>query len=269
MSSFESRFERLELKYLIDEATAERVRQDIEPFCHADAHNPRAHSLAARPGAARGYPISSLYLDSPNLAFYQAKERGDSERIKLRVRGYGDAPYAILECKRRVADVIDKTRVTVDRKDIERASQGFVDPGSDHPEAQRFLADFARLVASAGAEPTLLLYYEREAYVSEVDHYARVTFDRHIEAHRTSEWTLRRQGEAPCRFDDHWRRDDDHRSVVLELKCHSCIPWWMTDLIRKHALRRQSFSKYSIGVHLTGIEQGEDRITRRSARWMQ
>ena len=265
MSSFESRFERLELKYLIDESVAARVRHDIAPFCHPDEHNPPGGG----PHAPRGYPISSLYLDSPGLALYQAKERGDPERIKLRVRGYGNAPYAVVECKRRVADVIDKTRVSVDRKDLERASHGLVDPGPDQPEARHFLSDFARRVAGVGAEPTLLLEYEREAWVSEVDHYARVTFDRHIEARRSASWTLDGDGGLPSRFDDHWRRDEEHRSVVLELKCHSCIPWWMTDLIRRHALRRQSFSKYSIGIHLTGVEHGEDRITRRSARWVQ
>ena len=52
MSSFESRFERLELKYLIDEATAQQVRRDIEPFCRPDIHNPRS------PAGRRGYEVT-------------------------------------------------------------------------------------------------------------------------------------------------------------------------------------------------------------------
>ena len=265
MSSFESRFERLELKYLVDESVAEQIRGDIAPFCHPDAHNP-----TRTPGAPnRGYEVDSLYLDTPNLAFYRAKERGDAERLKLRIRGYANTPYAILECKRRIADVIDKTRVTVDRKDAELAAHGFVDPGPDHPEARSFLSDFAATLARSGAGPALLLRYQREAYVSEVDHYARVTFDRAIEAIRSDVWSLDAPRGCWSRFNEHWMREEAHRRVVLELKCHSSIPWWMTDLIRKHALKRQSFSKYSIGTHLTGIELGEDRITRRSARWMQ
>lgn len=268
MSNFKSRFERLELKYLIDEATAERIRRDVEPFCAPDRH-----SLVTTPAgdcARRGYEVSSLYLDTPGLAFYHAKERGDPERVKLRIRGYGGSPRAILECKRRVADVIDKTRVTVDRKDVERAAAGGIDPGPDHPEARRFLTDFAATLARSGAEPTLLLRYVREAWVSDVDHYARVTFDREIAACRTRRYSL----DAPhderwCRFDDHWHREEETRSVVLELKCHSCIPGWMTDLIRKHALKRQSFSKYSIGIYLTSSALGEDLLARRSARWMQ
>lgn len=263
MSSFESRFERLELKYLIDEATAARLRRDVEPFCAPDPHNP------STPGGPRGYEISSLYLDSPSLAFFHAKERGDADRVKLRVRTYGNSPQAVLERKRRVADVIDKTRAAVDRKDAERASLGLIDLGPDHHEATRFLSGFALLVARAGAEPTLLLRYEREAYSSDVDHYARVTFDRRIEARRSRTWDHDPPTGRWTRFDDHWRREEEHRRVVLELKCQSCIPWWLTELVRKHALKQQSFSKYAIGIHLTAREDGADLIARRSARRMQ
>jgi SPX domain protein involved in polyphosphate accumulation len=266
MSSFESRFERMELKYLIDEITAERVRRDVEPYCAPDSHNPATDRI--RSGGPRGYQISSLYLDSPGLAFFYAKERGDADRMKLRVRGYGGSPHAVLERKRRVADVIDKTRVTVDRKDVELASMGLVDLGPDNLEASHFLSQFASMVACSGAEPTLLLRYEREAYASDVDHYARVTFDRNIEAQRSRSWDLDPQGGRWTRFDEYWRREDDSRRIVLELKCQSCIPWWLTDLIRKHALKLQSFSKYSIGIHLTGLERGANLVARRSARRM-
>lgn len=262
MSRFDSRFERLELKYLIDEGAAERIRRDIEPFCRADDHNP------VGPDAPRGYDVSSLYLDTPALAFYRAKERGDPERIKLRVRRYGRSPLATLECKRRVVDVIDKTRVLVDANDCELASRGGVDPGVEQPEARHFMNDFASRVARSGAEPLLLVRYQREAYVSEVDHYARVTFDRGIEAHRTRSWRFEPEGDAGVRFDDHWPREERWRSVVLELKCQSRVPCWMMELIRRRRLKRLSFSKYAIGVHLTARALGADLLARRSARWM-
>lgn len=265
MSSFESRFERLELKYLINEATAERVRRDIAPFCRPDSHNGTGSGLYP----VRGYHVSSLYLDSPSLAFYRAKERGDAERVKLRLRTYGASPFAVLELKRRVADVIDKTRATVDRKDVERVAQGWMDSPPESPEERRFLSDFALTAARAGALPTLHLRYEREAYASVVDHYARVTFDRHIAAKRTSSWDLDPDGEDWDRFDDHWARAESERSVVLELKCQSSIPWWITDLVRAHGLMRQSFSKYSVGVHLSRVREGANLSPKRSSRWMQ
>ena len=236
----------------------------IEPFCHPDPHN-----LTSSRGVTRGYVVSSLYLDSPNLAFYRAKERGDAERVKLRIRTYGDSPFAVMELKRRVADVIDKTRATVDRKDVERVAQGWVDAPHESAEVTRFLSNFALIVARAGALPTLHLRYDREAYASVVDHYARVTFDRHIEAQRTSSWDLDPGDAGWSHFDRHWLRAETERAVVLELKCQSSIPWWLTDLVRARALNRQSFSKYSIGVHLTGTRVGEDLMAKRSSRWVQ
>ena len=86
MPGFETRFERLELKVVVDEATALRIGRDILPYCRADEHNVGA-------SAAMGdYTIRSLYLDTPSLAFYRAKDRGDSERMKLRIRTYSDDP---------------------------------------------------------------------------------------------------------------------------------------------------------------------------------
>lgn len=263
MSRFDSRLERLELKYLVSENVADLIRSDIESYCHGDSHN--RHSGSSR----FGYPITSLYLDTPNLAFHRSKERGDAERIKLRVRGYRPGGVAVLECKRRVSDVIDKTRASVDSKDVEAATRGDIDPGPSHPAAAGFFRDFASHVARSGAEPTLLIRYDREAWVSEVDHYARVTFDRSIEACRTRDWNLSAKRSGWVAFDESWTRGEGRRRVVLELKCQSQVPWWMIALIRKYALDRQSFSKYSIGIHLTGRAQGEDLLGRRSTRWMQ
>ena len=97
MTDFTARFERLELKFLIEESQAEQIRSQIEPYCEPDPHCREA--ARGRLGHS-GYPISSLYLDTPALAFHEAKERGDPDRIKLRVRTYSDTSPATLEIKR-------------------------------------------------------------------------------------------------------------------------------------------------------------------------
>jgi hypothetical protein len=262
MVGFEARFERLELKYLIDEFTADRVRRDIEPFCRSDAHN-------REPGdggtAKRGYGISSLYLDSPGLALFWAKERGDPERLKLRVRTYLGSSIAVLELKRKISDVISKTRARVARSEVAPIAEGRL-PGPSNPGVDRFLNDFALTSMKIGARPTLHVSYDREAYSSEVDTYARVTFDRNIRAKRTDNWALDTRSDGWLSFDEYRRPDQRDRSVVLELKCQSFVPWWITNLIRTHALKQQSFSKYGIGIYLTGLLNGEGSLPLRSAR---
>jgi hypothetical protein len=267
MAVFEARFERLELKYMIDEATAEQVQRYIEPFCEPDAHNASGSAGASSnaPDGAVGYGISSLYLDSPGLALFHAKERGDPERLKLRVRTYRGSDLAVLELKRKVSDVINKTRASVDPSAVERIANGLL-PSPSNPIVDRFLNDFAMTSLQVGAQPTLHVRYDREAYSSSVDSYARVTFDRRIEVQRTRYYDRAPDPEAWCGFDDHRRPDLRENCVILEVKCQSVVPWWITNLIRTHALKRQSFSKYGIGIYLTGKLNWETSLPNRSAR---
>jgi hypothetical protein len=254
---FESRFERLELKYVIDEGTAGRVRRAIEPYCTPDAHNRSAGSTAP------GYPVRSLYLDTPSLAFHHAKARGEPERFKLRMRRYRGLEAVSQELKRRSSDVVEKTRVLFCPDELRDAAHGLAKPLEDTPEARRLAARFARLTLSTGAEPSLLVRYDREAYSSEVDTYARVTFDRNIEFQRTAAWSL---DDAPGAWESlemHARADVQRPMVVLELKCTTSVPAWLVDVIRQHELRRDSVSKYSLGIYLTrrieGIGCGQER----------
>lgn len=253
MQQFQNRFERLELKYLIDETTAERIRGDIDPYCNPDPHSDAC--AIGRAGRA-GYDIRSLYLDSPALAFHAAKLRCDPYRIKLRVRTYSDTSAATLEIKRRECQIIDKTRAVVDREYVELAAMGVEVPTTRKPSSLLFLREFARVAADAGAIPTLHVRYEREAYESAVDQYARVTFDRNIRVRRADGWNLCPPDSGWCLFDDYWRSDHPTLPIVLELKCETIVPFWLLDIIRRYELIQSTFSKYSIGIALTQWQNG-------------
>jgi len=171
-------FERLELKYLLDEATAEKVRRAIQPFCVPDEHNGRM---------GRGYWISSLYFDSPRLAFFHANERADPDRFKLRARVYEPGGDVHLEIKRKRGDVVRKDRVIVENADWVDATRGFGRPRYEGASQERVLASFAQLLAQYGAEPRMVIEYEREAYASPRGEYARVSFDRRVSYFLTRE----------------------------------------------------------------------------------
>ncbi len=264
MARFESRFERLECKYLIDERKVDQVRKHLEPYCQPDRHNIRS----AESGGLFGYPLSSLYLDSPGLAFHEAKQRGDSDRLKLRIRTYEDLDAAVLELKRRVSDVVEKTRARVDARQVREIALGRVVPLDADPDMRLFLSRYARIATQYCVGPSLQLRYQREAYSSSVDQYARVTFDRQIVAQRTDDWSLEPDADHGCFFDDWWRPGFSGKPVLLELKCHARMPGWMIELAKRNDLERVSFSKYSVGIYLTGRHMGQDRLGRRSARTM-
>jgi hypothetical protein len=267
MAGFETRFERLELKYLIDESRVEEIRREISAYCEPDPHNPSETGLYDRP-CQRGYSIRSLYLDSPGLAFHMAKQRGDPDRLKLRVRTYSDHSPAVLELKRKYSDVTDKKRAVVERGSVPDAVAGLAKPLDPDPKAQEFLDEFAMIAARYGAMPMLNIRYEREAYRSLVDGYARVTFDRHIAGQRTYSWDLIGDPDEWIAFDDHWREGMPASPVVLEIKCHALVPWWVTELVRNQRLHRRAFSKYSIGIYLMSRFDGSDVLASRSAKVM-
>lgn len=250
---FASRFERLELKFLVDETVADRVRRQIEPYCVPDDHS--CEAVLDRTGRA-GYVIDSLYLDSPALAFHEAKERGDPERVKLRIRTYSPTSAGSLEVKRRHSNMIDKTRVVVSRELIEDVARGRIELPTCCPSDLRYLRDFSHIAAAAGAEPTLSIRYEREAYESVVDGYARVTFDRKIQARRADGWELNPNTCDWCDFDEHWGPAHRTPPAVMEIKCGSLIPAWVSDLVQCNELLQTAFSKYSIGIELTNREMG-------------
>ncbi|MDX9720517.1 MAG: polyphosphate polymerase domain-containing protein [Myxococcota bacterium] len=233
-----NRIQRFELKYLIDRESVGLLRSEIAPYCRADAHNPAPNT---------GYAIHSIYADTPDWFLFHASRRNDFERIKLRLRSYQSGP-AFLEVKRKVGEVIEKTRARVHREDVEEAVTGFLCP--QQPEQQRGLSRFAYFAARLGASPRILVSYLREAYVSEVDGYARVTFDHSITAREWESWSLNcEQPEPiPLTLDDAWQYDGLRSPTVLELKCESRVPYWLLDLIRRHRLQRSGFSKYCYGA---------------------
>src|SRR5438477_6553001 len=95
---------RFELKYLIRENTAERVRDFVRCYLNMDEFG------VGKPNFS--YPVHSLYLDSDSLEIYWRTVNGDKNRYKLRLRYYSDNPQTpvFFEIKRRMKDVILKVR---------------------------------------------------------------------------------------------------------------------------------------------------------------
>lgn len=243
MVDFKSTFERLELKYLVDEPEAERLRAQIAPYCRPDDHTVDR----------RGYEINTLYLDTPSRAFHRAKVDDDPYRYKLRIRTYaGDGP-ANLEIKEKHLDVIRKSRVAVDASTVGEAVGGRGRSLSGSLADERRVERFAALAEHHGAEPVLVVRYYREAYESLLDGYARVTFDRELVAQPVTGWKLEGDGGPWRSFDDAWHVDGLRSPVVVELKCQTRMPWWMAALVRENGLQRVGFSKYSFGIIVNAL----------------
>lgn len=237
--------ERLELKFHIPETMVDPISEFVSVYC-----SPDGYSREAEDGV---YTVNSLYLDSPNYLFLRRRLDGSANRVNMRVRSYGEAgePPFFLEIKQKKARLVRKFRAAVMDPTWHHVLE---EPGAEAPrdsdiEGPRNHLDlFLRLAHTYQAEPKVLLQYKRRAYVSQVDDYARVTFDTDMKYCPPTGYRPCAEAASliPC---DHAAVFDPGCSVILELKCHaSQVPLWMVDLIRGFDLPRRRFSKYVTAV---------------------
>jgi len=201
---------RREYKYLLTQAMAQRVQAELVPFCSTDAN-----AQGTRDGA---YLVDSVYLDSPDYAFFWATVRQHSQRTKLRVRFYPHDPSGPIygEVKDRIGDVISKQRVQVSRTDWIQ----LLKPGQSPKDPQG--SKFWFLCQRLSLRPAAWVRYRRKAFMSMVDTYARVTFDTRIEG-------MFLDGGYALPNPPVWRSLDPRESlgyspVVMELKFLQDVP---------------------------------------------
>ena len=238
--------QRFELKYLVTEPTARALRQFVRCYLQPDEF------AAELPG--HSYPVHSLYLDSPDLATYQAVQCGEKNRFKLRIRYYSDDDRAVyFEIKRRTNDVISKVRAKVHRDAVQPLLRGdaphlrhLAKPDGTHLTA---LQEFCRLTRSLGASPRSHVAYSREAWMSPVHNSMRITFDRAVQCAPELGASLRTGlGDAVSPFE---------AKVVLELKFVDRLPNWCHEMIRAFGLVRGGAPKYAQGI----LTMGEHRVS--------
>ncbi len=237
--SSEVDLERYEAKYLIHPSLVPEVRRFIEPFCHPDAH-------AA--GAIPEYVVTTLQLDSPDLALYRAKEEEALNRFKLRVRTYGlDGKCPVfLEVKRKIKGVIAKSRVALPFAEW-RADLCLNPPSRlvfQSPRQSAAYWEFVRLTRELDARPKVLLRYHRESYLGTNDRYARVTFDRLLCYRVARTWDLLPADGRWWSLDSALALRNPYSGVILELKTFGDAPVWMVDMTERFNLVRIGFSKY-------------------------
>lgn len=232
--------ERREFKYLLPAARIGQLRAAMEGIAR---HDPYADAQGT-------YVIRSLYLDSPDLKLFDANTHETGDRFKVRVRCYpGASAPVFLEVKRRSGDVILKTRIRVPAESWPGLLR---DPGPS-PKVRAFVD----LCERHDLRPTALVEYRREAWASDIDDYARVTFDTRISAAQAEGWDL--DPSRPC-----WRPIDHPAATltwepvgVVELKFAGPAPVWMHRMVSRMELTRYAFSKYCNGVN--GLLSPADR----------
>jgi hypothetical protein len=234
-------FERFEFKYWCSEATAARIETFASPYMRADRF--------ASAGPQRN---TSLYLDSYGYRFYEMHKNFAPDRLKLRVRTYGEpfGPVAFCEIKRKVKTMTFKQRAGIPLGRVKDVLGGRVDVRECARADRDVLRTFVRFQAVYRASAKVFVTCMRAASESRTPgEETRMTLDRDLA------WQPARHGQLePERRA--WRNIPDpdgrlvlgQRRVLLELKFTGAPPRWMVELVSAFQLERHAFSKYTGAV---------------------
>lgn len=237
---------RFEMKYIIREDQALRVREFVRAYMQLDEYG------VGRPNFA--YPVHSLYLDSQDLKTYWATINGEKNRYKLRMRFYNDDPDAAVFCevKRRQNNCIIKHRGAIWRRFLPEVLAGQMPPPSgfvsNSEKHQAALMEFIELMNLINATPRAHVAYFREAYLPPEDNHARVTMDRAVRIEPQISDRLSTEMRHPRLI---WGDP-----VILELKFTDRYPLWFREMVEAYGLVQCSAAKYVAGIELVG----EDRF---------
>lgn len=196
------------------------------------------------------YLNHSLYLDSANLRLYWDVINGNRNRYKLRVRFYNEDPASplFLEIKQRHNDAILKQRSAIRRDALSAVLDGET-PSERHlfkpsPKQLAALERFSLLMRTHQATPQTHVSYLREAWMTENDNSARVTFDRAVRVERRTVADVSCTHQSPVMP---WRD-----AVILELKFTGRFPNWFGELARIFGIMQCGVAKYAEGVTTLG-----------------
>ncbi|CAJ1585443.1 polyphosphate polymerase domain-containing protein [[Mycobacterium] wendilense] len=232
-------FNRYEIKYLLDEFKVPALREQLAAHMAVDAYSPQG-----------GYPVTSLYYDTPDLRFYWEKIEGLRFRRKLRMRLYGtpaecteDTPVQV-EIKQRVNRVTQKRRLALPYGTARRWLDGR-EQISCSPAERPFVEEVTTLVGNLDLRPIVTTGYRREAFVGwEADLGLRVTIDHkvhgrdrdfHFASGATNRYTI------------------PPKLAIVEIKANERVPYWVTDLAARAEMSVVRISKYCQSVQAFGL----------------
>jgi len=219
---------RFENKYALSRNVATQVVEYARMFLSPDR------------GLDRPQYITSLYLETPNLTFYQWHNERRIERFKLRIRSYGQPPAGNVwvEIKSKSGELVRKRRAEVTLSRLDRVLAGVEPP--DSPALREFLRAYSQF----DARPKVLLRCVRTAF-RDCNAYGEVavTEDREIVCQGVSSYDLVGNPQA-------WRPIllPQESNAIVELKYVNRPPAWMGNLISELEKYRVRFSKYATAM---------------------
>ena len=229
--SVQRSFNRFEFKYLVDFDQKRRLEEDLAPYTVRDPYS----------DPERGYPVYSLYWESPEHTFFWEKIDGQKVRRKLRFRLYEGGETAFVEIKQRIDRTVQKRRTPLPIDEVRALfGRGDIDPELESEVEDRTLREALLLCRMYRLRPETAIRYQRTALFGAHESDLRITFDTRLRYDARAH-DLGRPFEVG-------KSALDPRLSVMEIKFNERVPLWLVRLAGRRGLELVRFSKYCAAV---------------------
>ncbi|MCR4694186.1 MAG: polyphosphate polymerase domain-containing protein [Pseudobutyrivibrio sp.] len=220
MADLQNTFNRIEYKYLMDEATYFKFTEELANYMEVDKYG--LHT------------IRNIYYDTNTNELIRTSIEKPKYKEKFRVRCYGKPEYdsiCFLEIKKKYKGLVNKRRVALPMEEAERFLIHGIMPNNPNQIFKEIEYFFSRYEL----EPKRYIAYDRIAWFKPDDEMFRVTFDTNIRS-RCHDLTLHKDDENEYLLEKGQR--------LMEVKIGDALPIWFVKLLSKYQIYQCSFSKY-------------------------
>lgn len=219
---------RNEWKYCCTAGELERINNRLEAVLDKDKHG----------GRNGRYTIHSLYFDDYKDSFVKANDAGTSERIKYRIRYYGEQYDLMqLERKEKSGGRCYKTSCPLLPEEYQKLMSGDIEKVFWQTK-EPLLRHFCICCMNGYLRPKAIIDFERTAFVEEITN-IRITLDENISVSNDLFHFVK---------GDYLRYPIQEKGQhILEVKFDYILPGYIRHIVAGQNLIQSSFSKYSLG----------------------
>ena len=228
--------QRYEFKYFLTKNIADEIKEHANKFMILDKY--------ANFELKNQYFVRSIYFEDDFNSNFDEKVNGFKIRKKFRIRYYGkdqnNSPL-YLEAKGRNLERTYKRRIKIDETDIELIKKkDFLYKLVRKYPSSHIINEFVFESYRKKLKPKVVIDYNRSPYVNKYGLYFRLTFDQNISCIKLNDnfGNLNKNHSVLC----------EAGYTILEVKFDRSIPAWFHRIIQSYDLRRQSISKFVLGM---------------------
>jgi SPX domain protein involved in polyphosphate accumulation len=185
------------------------------------------------------YTIYNVYFDTKNDDLIRKSLEKPYYKEKLRLRSYKmpteKDDMVFLELKKKIGGVVAKRRAILHYNEAMELIANGKFPNTNSYQDTQVVQEIKKFSSRNEVYPKVYISYERIAFFDKLNSNFRVSFDYNI---------ITRREKVDLKDGDYGNELMDVDTYVMEIKCDSSIPLWLTSILSQLKVYKTGFSKY-------------------------